>query len=161
MGIRLIGATAAAVATTALTGGAASRSSVDSVWYQRLRKPAYQPPRQVFPIVWPLLYADIAVVSADTVDHLIEDGDADAARRFSTALAINLGLNASWSWVFFGRRRLGLAALTAGALAASSADLTRRAVAVRGGRAAPLAAYPAWCAFAAILSTHIWWLNRR
>ena len=75
MGIRLIGATAAAVATTALTGGAASRSSVDSVWYQRLCKPAYQPPRQVFPIVWPLLYADIAVVSADTVDHLIEDGD--------------------------------------------------------------------------------------
>lgn len=161
MGIRLIGATAAAVATTALTGGAASRSSVDSVWYQRLRKPAYQPPRQVFPIVWPLLYADIAVVSADTVDHLIEDGDADAARRFSTALAINLCLNASWSWVFFGRRRLGLAALTAGALAASSADLARRAVAVRGGRAAPLAAYPVWCAFAAVLSTHIWWLNRR
>lgn len=161
MRIRLIGATAAAVATTALAGGAASRSGVDSTWYERLRKPSYQPPRQAFPIVWPLLYADIAAVSADTVDRLIEDGDTDAARRYSIALAINLGLNASWSWVFFSRRRLGLSALTAGALAASSADLTRRAIAVRGKRAAPLAAYPAWCAFAAVLSTHIWWLNRR
>ena len=52
-------------------------------------------------------------------------------------------------------------ALTAAALTVSSADLTRRAVAVRQQRAAPLAAYPAWCAFATVLSTHIWWINRR
>jgi len=32
---------------------------------------------------------------------------------------------------------------------------------VRGAKAAPLAAYPAWCAFATVLSTHIWALNRR
>ncbi len=161
MNIRTIGATASAVAATAVAGGVASRSGVDSQWYERLRKPGYQPPRQAFPIVWPLLYADIAAVSADTIDRLNDGGEKAAARRFSTALAINLVLNAGWSWLFFGRRRLGLSALTAGALAASSTDLTRRAVAVRGGRAAPLAAYPAWCAFAAVLSTHIWWLNRR
>lgn len=161
MQIKTIGATAAAVAATAIAGGAASSRGVDSQWYEHLRKPSYQPPRQAFPIVWPLLYGDIALVSAGTIDRLIEDGDRDTARRFSAALAINLGLNATWSWVFFSRRRLGLSALTAGALAASSADLTRRAVAVRGRRATPLAAYPAWCAFAAALSTHIWWLNRR
>ena len=49
----------------------------------------------------------------------------------------------------------------AGALAVSSADLTRRAVAVRGSKAAPLGLYPLWCTFATALSTHIWVLNRR
>lgn len=161
MRIKTIGATAAAVVATGIAGGAATAREVDSPWYRRLRKPSYQPPRQAFPIVWPLLYADIALVSADTVDHLTADGNDDAARRFRAALAINLGLNATWSWVFFNRHRLGLAALTAGALTASSIDLTRRAVEVRRQHAAPLAAYPAWCAFAAVLSTHIWWLNRR
>lgn len=158
---KTIGATAAAALVTAIAGGAASGPAVASPWYARLRKPNYQPPRQAFPIVWPLLYADIAVVSADTLDRLIDKQDKQAARRFGAALAINLGLNASWSWIFFNRHRLGAAALTAAALTVSSADLTRRAVAVRQQRAAPLAAYPAWCAFATVLSTHIWWINRR
>ncbi len=161
MRITTLGLTAVAAAATAIAGGAASGPAVNSQWYQRLRKPSYQPRRQVFPIVWPVLYGDIALVSADTIDRLVDDGDDAAARRFGLALAINLGLNASWSWVFFNRHRLGLAALTAGALTASSVDLTRRAVAVRRQRAAPLAAYPAWCAFATVLSTHIWWVNRR
>ena len=160
MHIKTIGLTTAAVVATAVAGGAASGREVNSHWYMRLRKPRYQPPQQVFPIVWPLLYGDIALVSADIIDRLTDDGDDGAARRFCAALAMNLALNASWSWVFFNRHRLGLAALTAGALAASSIDLTRRALAVRQQRAAPLAAYPAWCAFAAVLSTHIWWINR-
>lgn len=161
MNLKTIGATSAAVLVTAVVGGAASGPAVASPWYARLRKPTYQPPRQAFPIVWPLLYADIAVVSAETLDRLIDKDDTRAARRFGAALAINLGLNASWSWIFFNRRRLGPAALTAAALTVSSADLTRRALAVRQQRAAPLAAYPAWCAFATVLSTHIWWINRR
>ncbi|MGB3673665.1 MAG: TspO/MBR family protein [Candidatus Nanopelagicales bacterium] len=158
--MKTIGVTAAAVAATSLAGGAASGREVDSQWYVRLRKPSYQPPRQAFPIVWPLLYGDIALVAADTIDRLADGSHDDTARRFCAALALNLGLNASWSWVFFNRHRLGLAALTAGVLTASSVDLTRRAVAVRQRRAAPLAAYPAWCAFATVLSTHIWWINR-
>lgn len=161
MKLKTIGATGTAALVTAIAGGAASGPAVASPWYARLRKPNYQPPRQAFPIVWPLLYADIAVVSADTLDSLVDAEDTRAARRFGAALAINLGLNASWSWIFFNRQRLGAAALTAAALTVSSADLTRRALEVRQLRAAPLAAYPAWCAFATVLSTHIWWLNRR
>ena len=76
------------------------------------------------------------------------------------ALATNLVLNASWSWLFFNRRRLGTSAVAAGVLAVSSADLVRRSVAVRGAKAAPIAAYAAWTAFATALSTHIWVLNR-
>ena len=60
---------AAAVFVTAGLGGLASRPS-ESDWYAKLRKPWFQPPRQVFPIVWPLLYADIAAVSASAMDQL-------------------------------------------------------------------------------------------
>ncbi|ORV97873.1 TspO/MBR family protein [Mycobacterium kyorinense] len=151
-----LAATAAGVAAAAVIGGLASGPAVRSPWYARLRTPSYQPPRQAFPVVWPALYADTALVSASTIDELGPD-----ARAYQIALAGNLVLNGSWSWIFFNRHRLGAAALVAGALTASSADLTRRAVAVRGVKAWPLGVYPLWCAFATVLSTHIWLLNRQ
>jgi tryptophan-rich sensory protein len=51
--------------------------------------------------------------------------------------------------------------VAAGVLAGSGADLSRRAVAAEGKRAAPIALYPLWCAFATLLSGHVWFLNRR
>lgn len=150
---------AAAVVVTAAVGGVASRGS-DTAWYAKLKKPSFQPPRQAFPIVWPILYADIAAVSASTIDELEDQRRPDKATAYRKALAINLVLNGSWSWLFFNRRMLGPSAIGAAALTASSVDLTRRAVEVRPGRGAPLALYPLWCAFATALSTRIWWLNR-
>ena len=160
MQLRTIVPTALAVTTTAVLGGLASRPA-QSAWYQRLKKPPYQPPRQAFPIVWPVLYADIAATSAATLDELDRRGQSDAKRAYVAALAANLVLNGSWSWLFFNRGWLGTSAIAAGALTVSSADLTRRAVAVQGAKAAPLGLYPLWCAFATALSTHIWALNRR
>ena len=152
--------TGIAAAATAILGGLASRPA-QSAWYEKLKKPPYQPPRQAFPIVWPILYADIALTSAATLDELERRGQQRERRAYIVALVSNLILNGSWSWLFFNQRRLGASAIAAAALTASSADLTRRSVAVRGAKPAPLAAYPAWCAFATALSTHIWALNRR
>jgi translocator protein len=149
-----------AVTATAVIGGLASRPA-DSSWYRSLRKPSYQPPRQAFPIVWPMLYADIAVVSSNTLDEMERHGQQRERLQYVAALAVNLVLNAGWSWLFFNRRLLGTSAIAAAVLALSSADLTRRAVAVQGGRAAPLLLYAMWCAFATALSSHVWLLNRR
>jgi benzodiazapine receptor len=151
---------AMAVTAAAVVGGLASRPA-DSPWYRSLSKPSYQPPRQAFPIVWPMLYADIAVVSSNTIDEMERHGQKGKRRQYITALAVNLVLNAGWSWLFFNRRLLGASAIAAAVLALSSADLTRRAVATRGTRAAALVLYPLWCAFATVLSTHVWLLNRR
>lgn len=151
---------ALAVAATGVVGGLASRPA-QSAWYAALKKPPYQPPRQAFPIVWPILYADIAAVSASTLDDLEDRGNEGARRSYIAALTANLVLNASWSWLFFTKRWLGTSAVAAGVLAVSSADLSRRATQVRGTRAATLALYPLWCAFATALSTHIWILNKR
>ncbi|WP_018603913.1 TspO/MBR family protein [Mycobacterium sp. 155] len=151
--------TASATFAAAVAGGLASRPAQSS-WYAALRKPSFQPPRQAFPVVWPVLYADIATVSASALDALNAENRDAQARSFTAALAANLVMNAGWSWIFFSQKRLGAAAIAAAALTASSADLTRRAVAAQGPRGAVLAPYPMWCAFATVLSTRIWMLNR-
>jgi tryptophan-rich sensory protein len=86
------------------------------------------------------LYADIAAVSASAMDQLEDQRRPEKARAYRNALAVNLVLNGSWTWLFFGRRKLGASAVAAAALTASSADLTRRAVEARSNRGAPLAA---------------------
>jgi tryptophan-rich sensory protein len=69
-------------------------------------------------------------------------------------------LNASWSWIFFNKHKLGLSAVAAGALAASSADLVRRAADADPKLGVALTPYPLWCSFATVLSAEIWRLNR-
>ncbi|MGI8879063.1 MAG: TspO/MBR family protein [Jatrophihabitans sp.] len=152
-------ATGAACAVTAAVGGVAG-GGADSRWYRRLDKPAFQPPPQIFPIVWTALYADIAACTAQALDRLAADGRTDEAAALRRALAVNLVLNGSWTWVFFRWHRLAASVGVAAALAGSSADLTRRV-----GSASPVAGvtllpYAAWCGFATVLSGSIWRRNR-
>ncbi|HET9650346.1 MAG TPA: TspO/MBR family protein [Microlunatus sp.] len=151
--------TAGAVAACAALGSIASRT-VDSPWYRSLDKPAIQPPGAVFPVVWTSLYTDIAVTSAIALDRL-EERDPEAASAYRRALAINLVLNAKWSWIFFRFHRLGLAAVFAGVLAGSSIDLVRRTYGAEPKAGLALSPYAAWCSFATVLSTAIWRRNRR
>jgi tryptophan-rich sensory protein len=154
-----LAATGLAVAAAAGTGSIASSNAIPR-WYSRLRKPSYQPPRAAFPTVWTTLYADIVGTAAVAIDRFRAAGQHDKARTYTVALAVNLLLNAGWSWLFFGYHKLGASAVGAAALTASSADLVRRTAQAtpRGGLA--LLPYPLWCGFATILSTHIWRLNR-
>ncbi|WP_077099013.1 TspO/MBR family protein [Mycobacterium terramassiliense] len=154
-----LAATTVAVAAAAGTGSIASPMRVPA-WYSRLRKPPYQPPGAAFPLVWTALYGDIAVTSAVAIDRLRATGQDDEARRYAAALGVNLALNAGWSWLFFRYHKLGAAALGAAALTASSADLARRAARADRRAGAALSPYPVWCAFATVLATHVWRLNR-
>jgi tryptophan-rich sensory protein len=156
---RSIGATSLATATAAVVGSIASRRGVET-WYPALRKPRYVPPNGVFPVAWTMLYADIAVTSAATVDKFRADGEDANARAYLGALGANLVLNAGWSWLFFKLHKLGPSAVVAGALAASSADLARRAAAADPKFGAALMPYPLWCSFATLMSTGIWRRNR-
>ena len=121
-----LAATTLAVSATAGVGSVASRASVDS-WYSRLRKPAYVPPNAVFPVAWTSLYTDIAATSAAAIDRLRAAGRHEEARNYVVALGVNLMLNAGWSWLFFKYHNLGASTVGAAVLAASSADLARRA----------------------------------
>jgi len=151
--------TALATAAAAVAGSVASRQGVET-WYPKLRKPRYNPPNAVFPIAWTTLYVDIAATSAATIDRFRADGEEAKANAYIAALGANLVLNAGWSWVFFKMHKLGPSVIAAGALAASSADLARRAADADPKYGAALAPYPLWCSFATLLSTDIWRLNR-
>ena len=154
----LIG-TALATAGAAAIGSVASRKGVET-WYPTLKKPGYVPPNVVFPVAWTTLYVDIAVTSASALDRLRAEGDDHKTRAYVAALTANLVLNASWSWLFFAKHKLGPSAVAAGVLAASSADLARRTAAVNPQAGLALAPYPLWCSFATLMSADIWRLNR-
>lgn len=150
--------TASAVAATAALGSLAS-TDVKSVWYAALDKPPIQPPGPVFGIVWTLLYTDIAVTSSVVLNRL-QRTNPDAAAAYRRALALNLVLNTSWSWVFFKGHQVAPAIGVAAALAASSIDLARRAGEAGGPAGIALVPYAAWCSFATVLTAAIWRRNR-
>ncbi len=160
MNKQILAATALSVGATSGIGSIASQQRIVR-WYSRLRKPSYVPPNGVFPIAWTTLYADIAVTSATAIDRLRAEGRDNEARKYIVALAANLILNAGWSWLFFKYQKLGASAIGAAVLAASSADLARRTAAADLRAGAALVPYPLWCAFATVMSGHIWVLNRR
>ncbi|MFC5370653.1 tryptophan-rich sensory protein [Arcanobacterium bovis] len=157
----------ASVVATGVVGAIGSQPS--SASYRALRKPSWQPPNIVFPVVWTALYALIAAGSTMTIAELAEadakkegneDGSGSAARDYGAALAVNLGLNALWPWLEFRANTTKTSAVGAGLLAISSADLVRRARMTRKENAALLTPYAAWTAFATILSTEIARLNQ-
>ena len=155
----ILAATTVAVAVAAGSGSIASSKGIPA-WYARLRKPPYQPPNAAFPVAWTTLYGDIAATSAVTIDRFRTAGQHDEARHYAAALSVNLLLNAGWSWLFFRYHKLGASAVGAAVLTASSADLARRAAQADRRAGLALSAYPLWCAFATVLATHVWWLNR-
>ncbi|WP_432560429.1 tryptophan-rich sensory protein [Granulicoccus sp. GXG6511] len=149
----------AAVAACAAVGSVLTKPNGE--WYAQLRKPSWQPPAAAFPLVWTTLYVLITVAATATSADLEESGAADDAAAFRRALWVNLVLNAGWSGLFFRVHNLPLATVGAAALAASSADLTRRGAKAGPGKALAFGAYAGWCTFATALSGTIARLNRR
>lgn len=146
---------ASALGVTAAAAAGSVATDPTGEWYQGLAKPPWQPPGVAFPIVWTALYADIAATSGSVLTVLEEEGREAELAAFRRALAANLVLNAGWSVVFFGSRRVRAAVPVAGLLALSSADLARRAGRVRAGSGWALAPYAAWTGFATVLNAAV------
>ncbi|MFD6286767.1 TspO/MBR family protein [Streptomyces sp. NPDC060205] len=147
---RRYGATTAAVAATAAAGAVAV--DTDNAWYRALRKPDWQPPSWAFGTVWTPLYATIAYAAGHTLGKI-----EDPRRRtgFVSSLAVNLSLNAAWTWLFFTRRDPVAALVGTVLLDLSNADLLRRTARVDPVAARTLVPYAAWCCFATALNASI------
>jgi tryptophan-rich sensory protein len=92
------------VLATASIGGAFTAPAVRD-WYPLLNKPAWTPPASIFGPVWTLLYLCIAVAG-----FLVWRRTGLAHARWTMLLfALQLVLNAGWSWIFFGLRQPGWA----------------------------------------------------
>ncbi|MFN7163195.1 MAG: TspO/MBR family protein [Hyphomonas sp.] len=72
-------------------------------WYAGLAKPGWTPPNWAFPAVWSVLYLMNAVSG-----WLVWQAAGGAAGLALGVYALSLAVNASWSAVFFGLRRMDL-----------------------------------------------------
>lgn len=124
-------------------------------WYATLHRPSIAPPNWVFGPVWTTLYAMMA-----TAAWLISRAPASPQRNLALALfVLQLGLNLTWSWIFFRQHALGAAFGEIVALwLAIGATVC---VALPASRAAALLLLPywAWVSFASVLNAAYWRLN--
>jgi uncharacterized protein YbjT (DUF2867 family)/tryptophan-rich sensory protein len=164
-GLRNLAIAGAAVTASALVGSLATQPG--SRWYRSLDLPSWQPPKAAFPIVWTLLYADIAASTAAVLTGIDRrsargSGGREAERQqYLAALGANLALNSGWSLLFWRARSPALAALECAVLTASGGDLARRSAKVNPVAGRALVPYVVWCGFATVLSAEINRRNRR
>lgn len=144
-----LGTFGALTAGAALLGG--RQSTADSRWYKRLRKPPYQPPSKLFAPVWTVLYGLIAVSG-----WRVWTAPAGAARSKALTLwGVQLGLNAAWSWLFFGRHEPRRALVDNLALLGSIGAYVSTTRNVDRPAAWLVAPYLAWVGFANVLNAGI------
>lgn len=122
-------------------------------WYERLAKPAWRPPNWLFAPVWSLLYLMIAVAG------WLVWRDAGISGPL-VVYAMQLGLNAAWTPVFFGLHRIGLGFATICLLWLAIAATIVVFYPVNVTAALLLVPYLAWVGFAMALNYAIWRLNR-
>ena len=144
------------IAGTAVAATVGTIASVDAgAFYAQLQRPTWGPPASWFGPVWTTLFVLMAI-AAWRVWRV--DGFAPA-RRALTLYVVQLGLNALWSWLFFGWHRGALAMLDIVVLWLAIVA-TMRAFARHDGLAAwLLAPYLAWVSFAAALNFAVWRMN--
>lgn len=121
-------------------------------WYESLRKPAWTPPKWAFPVVWTLLYAAMAYAGWQvwTLSGL------------SLPIAfwgIQIVVNAMWSWMFFGLRRMRLALADIAVLWASILGFILTSWPISELAAALFLPYLVWVTIAGFLNYSVLRLN--
>jgi benzodiazapine receptor len=124
-------------------------------WYASLVKPAWTPPNAVFGPAWTLLYV-LMGLAAWRVWRRAGFGGAGAPLAL---FILQLGLNALWSYLFFGLRRPDLAFFDIVVLWTSILVLVTLFWRLDRGAGALLLPYLGWVGFAACLNLAIWRLN--
>lgn len=124
-------------------------------WYAELTKPSWNPPAWVFAPVWITLFTlmGIAAFFIWQEKHTVVRV---AALRF---YIIQLVLNASWSFLFFGMHRPDLAFIEILILWAFILITLLYFWKLRPLAGYLMIPYLAWVSFAAVLNATIWYLN--
>ena len=146
---------AAACAAALLIGGALTRPNLD--WYATLAKPGFAPPNSVFPVVWPILYALMAISAWLAWRAPGKEEDRKLAMIW---FFIQLAIGVLWSVAFFVMHS------PAAGLGVIMAFLVAIAVTIvffdRLSRLAAVLLMPLllWVCFATGLNSAIWLLNQ-
>ena len=137
--------------------GAVTREAITD-WYPTLIKPSFNPPNSIFFPVWTALYIMMGI-AAGLVWNKIEV-QKEAVKKALIFFAIQLGLNALWSYLFFGLHNPMLAGLEIVVLWLMIYETYIQFSKINKIAGYLLVPYIAWVSFAAILNASIWWLNK-
>ena len=156
--LRSVAALIVSTGTCLLVGVSGSLVTATSVreWYPHIQKPWWTPPSAVFGPVWTVLYLLMGVSA-----WLIWRDTVGSARRSALLIfATQLVLNGAWSFLFFGLRSPGWAALEIVLLWSSIVATMLAFSRIHRLAAALLLPYLAWVSYAMALNFAIWNLNR-
>lgn len=152
---RSLAGLAGSAAVTFATAYFGSRYKPD-LWYRRLNKPEWTPPKKVFPTVWTALYALMSLGAW----RVFQKGGLKNAKAPLAAYAGQLAANGAWSYLFFGKHKVkGAMADVLGLLSgvAATTFLFWKKSSLAGALMLP---YLAWTLFATALNAKIWRMNR-
>jgi len=124
-------------------------------WYASLAKPSWNPPAAVFAPVWTVLYVLMAVAAWLTWRRAGFSGAGTALGLF----IVQLGLNALWSYLFFGLHRPDLAFVDIVALWAVILIVAVLFWREDWRAGALMVPYLGWVGFASCLNFVLWRLN--
>jgi benzodiazapine receptor len=121
-------------------------------WYRALAKPSWTPPNWLFGPVWTALYIMIAFAG-----WLVWRAEPDSTAMWLWGL--QLVLNAGWSALFFGARRMDLAFAEVALLWLSIAAFIAAAAGISSTAALLFVPYLVWVTIAATLNFTVWRMN--
>ena len=154
------------VATPLVLVGAGGAITADAIpgWYAELPKPTWKPPSWLIGPVWTVLYLTMGVAAWLVWRRGAVPGASTAlksqVRAALVVYGVQLVLNASWSPMFFGLKRVDFALVIIVMMLLAIAETIRRFYRLDRLAALLLAPYLGWVAFATVLNASIWLLNR-
>ncbi|MFO8100036.1 MAG: TspO/MBR family protein [Salinibacter sp.] len=145
----------AACEAVGLVAAWATQLSV-TTWYPTLTKPGFTPPNWLFAPAWTVLYAMMGLAA-----FLVWRVEAGGGRRQRALVwfVVQLGLNAGWSFAFFGARSPAFGLVVIVALWGALAWTTDRFFRTRAAAGWLMIPYLLWVTYAAALNAGIWYLN--
>jgi tryptophan-rich sensory protein len=137
--------------------GMVTRSSI-TTWYPTLIKPSFNPPNWVFAPVWTMLYAMMGVAAGLVWSRI--DFEKEVVKKALIFFAVQLALNALWSYLFFGLKNPMLAGIEIIILWLMIYETYVKFVKINKIAGYLMIPYLIWVSFATVLNASIWWLNR-
>ena len=137
--------------------GMVTRSAIIT-WYPTLVKPSFNPPNWIFAPVWSMLYIMMGVAAGLVWNRI--DNEKEAVKNALICFAVQLGLNALWSYLFFGLKNPLLAGVEIIVLWLMIYETYTKFAKINSIAGYLLLPYLLWVSFAMVLNGSIWWLNR-
>jgi tryptophan-rich sensory protein len=132
--------------------GMVTRSAITN-WYPTLVKPVFNPPNWIFAPVWSMLYIMMGIAAGLVWSRI--DFEKEAVKKALIFFAVQLALNALWSYLFFGLQNPMLAGIEIVILWLMIFETYTKFVKINKIAGYLLIPYLLWVSFATVLNASI------